>query len=108
QEEASTGAILGVGALAALVTLTAYAFFGVGRFGRRYAAGSSPVGWGGEGRITAMPWVARDGRVDLRPEGRYGASIPLAEVREVRVRPREKLFAVELDSEHGPIDLLQV
>ncbi|MEJ7729851.1 MAG: hypothetical protein WKG00_11585 [Polyangiaceae bacterium] len=53
-----------------------------------------------------MPWVARDGRVDLRPEGRFGASIPMHEVRGVETPAREGGFAVELRTDHGPIDVL--
>jgi hypothetical protein len=106
QRDGGTGVLLGIGVVAGLLSLTAYAFFGVGRFAMRYAARSAPLLWVGDGRVTAMPWVARDGRVDLRPEGRFGASIPTGEVRGAAVRSREQGFVIELDTDHGPIDVL--
>lgn len=103
---AGVGAAVTFGALAALFSLAAYAFLGVARFSARYRAASSPLVAFGEGRFVVLPWVSRSGAVDLRPEGRLGAAIPLGELRAVSVKPRGGRFAVELESDHGPIDAL--
>jgi hypothetical protein len=50
--------------------------------------------------------VSREGAVDVRLEGRLGAAIPLAEVRIASLKPRKEGVAVELDTEHGPIDVM--
>ncbi len=106
--EGATARAVAVGAIAALLTLTAYAFFGVARFSSRYVARSSPLAAFGAGRFVVAPWVGRGGAVDLRPEGRLGAAIPCAEVTGVSVAPRDAAFAVVLESDHGPIDVLAV
>jgi hypothetical protein len=103
---AGAGAAVVFGAGAALFSLAAYAFLGVARFSARYGAASSPLVAFGEGRFVVLPWVSRAGAVDLRPEGRLGAAIPLGELRAVSVKPRGKRFAVEFESDHGPIDAL--
>jgi hypothetical protein len=60
----------------------------------------------GRDRVIVAPWVSRSGAVDLRPEGRLGAAIPLGEVRGVSVRERDGRRVVELATDHGPIDAL--
>src|SRR6185437_13933980 len=61
-------------------------------------------------RIVVLPWVARNGAVDARPEGRLGAAIPLVEVRSATPKRRggegEATVAAELDTDHGPIDTM--
>jgi hypothetical protein len=96
-----------LGALAALVSLTAYAFLGVGRFAVSYAAASSPLVAMGRDRVIVAPWVSRRGEVDLRPEGRLGAAIPIGEVQGVSVLDRDGKKVVELATDHGPIDALE-
>jgi len=91
---------------AVLLTLAATAFLGVARFARRYVATSAPLVAIGSGKVTVAPWVSREGAVVLEPEGRFGAAIDLAEVRGVSVQDREGRHAVEIATEHGPIDAL--
>lgn len=93
-------------AAGALFTLAGYAFIGVARFSSRYRARSSPLLALGRDRFIVMPWVSRTGAVDLRPEGRLGAAIPLGELRGVSVQQRGPRHVVELDSDHGPVDAL--
>ncbi|WP_437729886.1 hypothetical protein [Sorangium sp. So ce1335] len=97
---------IGVGSAAALLSLAGYAFLGVARFSSRYAARSAPVASFGSGRFVVAPWVSRTGAIDLRPEGRLGAAISAGEVHAVQVQPRGDRFAVEIDTDHGPIDAL--
>ncbi|EYF01721.1 hypothetical protein [Chondromyces apiculatus] len=101
-----TGIAIGVGAAAMLVSLTAYAFLGVARFSAKYVARSSPLLWLARDRVVAAPWVSRVGAIDLKPEGRFGAGIPLGELNGVHVRSTGSAWAVELDTDHGPIDVL--
>ncbi|WP_437497777.1 hypothetical protein [Sorangium sp. So ce1099] len=101
-----SGIALGVGSGAALLSLAGYAFLGVARFSSRYAARSAPVASFGPGRFVVAPWVSRTGAIDLRPEGRLGAAISAGEVHGVHVQPRGDRFAVEIDTDHGPIDAL--
>lgn len=97
-------ASLALAAVAALVALTGYAFLGVGRFAARYAAKSAPLLAFGVDRMIVAPWVARDGAVDLRLEGRLGAAIPVGEVRAAYVRVDEGVPVVEIETDHGPFD----
>ncbi|WP_437826041.1 hypothetical protein [Sorangium sp. So ce1153] len=101
-----SGIAIGVGSGAALLSLAGYAFLGVARFSSRYAARSAPVASFGPGRFVVAPWVSRTGAIDLRPEGRLGAAISAGEVHGVQVQPRGDRFAVEIDTDHGPIDAL--
>ncbi|XXX72233.1 hypothetical protein WMF30_31755 [Sorangium sp. So ce134] len=101
-----SGIAIGVGSAAALLSLAGYAFLGVARFSSRYAARSAPVASFGPGRFVVAPWVSRTGAIDLRPEGRLGAAISAGEVHAVRVQPRGDRFAVEIETDHGPIDAL--
>lgn len=101
------GMSVALGALAALVSLTSYAFLGVGRFAVSYAAASSPLVAMGRDRVIVAPWVSRRGEVDLRPEGRLGAAIPIGEVQGVSVLDRDGKKVVELATDHGPIDALE-
>ncbi|WP_437707335.1 hypothetical protein WMF45_26750 [Sorangium sp. So ce448] len=101
-----SGIAIGVGSAAVLLSLAGYAFLGVARFSSRYAARSAPVVSFGPGRFVVAPWVSRTGAIDLRPEGRLGAAISAGEVRDIRVLPRGDRFAVEIETDHGPIDAL--
>jgi hypothetical protein len=105
--EGDQGWSVALGAVAALVSLTAYAFLGVGRFAVSYAAASSPLVAMGRDRVIVAPWVSRRGEVDLRPEGRLGAAIPIGEVQGVSVLDRDGKKVVELATDHGPIDALE-
>ncbi|AKT42208.1 hypothetical protein [Chondromyces crocatus] len=100
------GLAIGLGASAMLISLTAYAFLGVARFAVKYVALSSPLFWLAKDRIVVAPWVSRVGGIDLKPEGRFGAGIPLGELNGVHVRAAAGSWAVELDTEHGPIDVV--
>jgi hypothetical protein len=103
-EGGSQGAAIASGIVGALFSLAGYAFLGVARFSARYHASSAPLVAVGRDRIIVLPWVSRDGAVDVRPEGRLGAAIPLHEVRAAHAKPREEGVAVEIDTDHGPID----
>jgi hypothetical protein len=100
----SSGAAIACGVLGALLTLAGYAFLGVARFSAKYGATSAPIVAVGRDRIVVAPWVGRSGAVDARPEGRLGAAIPLHEVRQAHAKARGHGVAVELDTDHGPID----
>ena len=93
-----------VGAM--LLTLSAVAFLGVARFARKYAATSAPLVAIGAGKVTVAPWVSRGGAALPEPEGRFGAGIDLAEVHGVSVQDRKGQHALELATDHGPIDAL--
>ncbi|WP_437573294.1 hypothetical protein [Sorangium sp. So ce887] len=101
-----SGIAIGIGSAAALLSLAGYAFLGVARFSSRYAARSAPVASFAPGRFVVAPWVSRTGAIDLRPEGRLGAAISAGEVQGVGVQLRGDRFAVEIESDHGPIDVL--
>lgn len=102
----SVGGALGFGAVAAVLTLAAYAFAGVARFAAKYQASSKPLMWVGADRFVVAPWVDREGAVDRRPEGRLGAAISLRELHGASVQLRDGAFAIELATEHGPIDAM--
>jgi hypothetical protein len=101
-----TGAKVALLAASALFSLAAYAFLGVARFSARYRAENSPLLALGRDRFIVMPWVSRSGAVDRRPEGRFGAAIPLGELRAVTSVRRDGRHVIELGSDHGPIDAL--
>jgi hypothetical protein len=102
----NSGMAIGSAATFALFALAGYAFLGVASFSSRYAASSAPLCSVGYDRLVVLPWVSREGAVDLRPEGRFGAAIPLGEVRLPSVKPRGDLYGVEIDTDHGPIDAM--
>lgn len=89
----------------AVFVLGAFAFFHVARHAWRYRAEGAPVAVFADDRVVVAPWVGRDGAVDPRPEGRFGAGVRAAEVHRVHVEPRDGLHAVSLDTAHGPIDV---
>lgn len=89
-----------------LLTLAATAFLGVARFTLKYAAASAPLVAIGSGKVTVAPWVSRSGAVMPEPEGRFGAGIDLGEVRGVSVQSRKGQLALEVATDHGPIDAL--
>lgn len=91
-------------AVAALASLTAYAFFGVGRFASRYRAASNPLVVLGNDRVAVAPWVSREGAVNLRPEGRLGAAIPMYEVESTCSAQRGDGQAVMFNTDHGLVD----
>jgi len=97
---------LGAIAVAALVTLGAVAFLSVARFAASYQALSAPLVWIGRDRFVVAPWVSRAGAIGVLPEGRLGAAIALEEVRNVSTPPRGNHIAIEIDSDHGPMDVL--
>jgi hypothetical protein len=104
-EGRALGETLGLGAAAALFSLAAYAFFGVGRFASAYSAQSLPVLALYPGRVAPLPWVARDGAVELRHDGRFGAAFPPDEVTAFVTRTTSAGVAVDVDGDHGPIEL---
>lgn len=97
---------VGLAAVALLITLAGYAFVSIARYASRYRAASEPLFWVGHDRFVIAPWVSREGAVDKLPEGRIGAAIALEEVRSVSAQPRDGHFAVEVDSDHGQMDVL--
>jgi hypothetical protein len=101
---APTGTAIMFGVLGALFTLAGYAFLGVARFSARYSARSTALWAVGRDQLIVLPWVNRDGAVDLRPEGRLGAAIPLGEVRAASPQKRRGGVAVTIDTDHGAID----
>ncbi len=105
-ERGASNVALMLGASAAVLSLAAYAFLGVARFARRYAATSAPLVAIAPGRFVTMPWVSRAGAVDLRPEGRFGAAVPIGELHGVSVSERGGGFGVEIDTDHGAFDAL--
>jgi hypothetical protein len=104
--EATSGSLLGLGALSAILVLASYAMASVARFSYAYVATSTPLAWFADDRIVVAPWVSRDGAIDTQPEGRYGAAIKIAEVERVVVEPRGDEHALKLETAHGPIDVL--
>lgn len=96
---------LGLAAGAGLFGTFSFAFFGVARFAAAYAATSAPLLALGDGRVVVAPWVSRAGAIDLRPDGRFGAAVPVAEVGSCVVRPRDDGHVVILETDHGPFDL---
>jgi hypothetical protein len=69
-------------------------------------ARSDPLLWLARDRFVVGPWKSRAGAIDRKPEGRFGAAIAIGELRAVQARARDDRWAVELDTEHGPIDAL--
>jgi len=91
--------------VAAVFALGAFAFFHVARHALRYKAAGTPIAVFGDDRVVVMPWVRRDGAIDPKPEGRFGAGVRVAEIRKVHVLDRDGIPTVSLDTEHGEIDV---
>lgn len=91
--------------IVAVFALGAFAFFHVARHAIRYRAPATAIAVFADDRVVAAPWLRRDGAIDRRPEGRYGAGVRVAEVRRVHVIAKNGAHVVSLDTEHGPIDV---
>ncbi len=101
----SSGTTVGFAALAVLFSLSAYAFLGVARFAARYTGESAPLLAVFPGRVAPFPWVARDGAVERRHDGRYGTAIPTDEISGLRCLEKDGRASLILDGEHGAIEL---
>ncbi len=102
-----SGAAVAAGIAGVLLAVGGYAFLGVARFAARYRAWSAPLVAVGRDRIILETWVGSDGEVHARLEGRLGAAIALVEVRSASAQRRGPgAVAVELDTDHGPIDAM--
>ena len=99
----SVGEIVAYGGLTALMGVSSYTFASLAWFAAKYSATSEPLVAVGADKLVVRPWVARDGTVDVRNDGRYGAAIPLGEVTDVAAVPRGGRTAVEIQTDHGPI-----
>lgn len=104
---APVGALIGTGAVAAVLLVNAFAFFKIAGFAGRYASDSLALAWFGDDKIVVGPWLSRYGAVDTRPSGRLGAAIPTAEVNGVERFERDGVHAVEVASEHGPLEIVR-
>ncbi len=102
------GAILGTGSLALVSSVAAYAFFEIARFGARYDADSVALAWFGADRVVVAPWVSRRGAIDTRPSGRFGAAIRTTEIHGCSSLEKNGEAAVELSTEHGPIEVVRL
>jgi hypothetical protein len=101
------GSVLGLAAVAAVLSLAAFAMNEVARFANKYVAESAPLAWFSDDRFVVAPWVSRDGAIDQQPEGRLGAAIRVAEVDGVITRDKDGSYAVTLETQHGPIDAFE-
>lgn len=104
---APAGALIGTGAVAAVLLVNAFAFFQIAAFAGRYASDSLALAWFADDRVVVGPWLSRYGAVDTRPSGRLGAAIPTAEVNGVACFERGGRHAVEMASEHGPLEIVR-
>jgi hypothetical protein len=100
----TVGELVAYGGLTALMAVSSYTFFSMAWFAAEYRAKSTPLVAVGSDKLVVSPWVAPDGTVDVRNDGRYGAAIPLGEVTDVVAAPRGKRTAVEIRTDHGRID----
>jgi hypothetical protein len=91
--------------VAVVFALGAFAFFHVARHALRYRAAGAPVAVFADDRVVVMPWVRRDGAIDPKPEGRFGAGVRIAEIRKTETVTRDGVETVSLDTEHGAIDV---
>lgn len=95
------------GALALVLSIAAFALAEVARYARAYTASSTALAWFADDRIVVSPWVARNGAIDLRPEGQVGAGMRVAEIKGLRRDKHEGAIALVLESEHGPFELIR-
>jgi hypothetical protein len=102
------GALLGTGSVALVLSIAAYAFFEMGRFAGRFASDDMPIAWFGNDVVVVAPWVSRYGAVDTRPQGRFGAAIRTTEIHGCAAFSKDGDTAVELATEHGPIEVVRV
>jgi len=98
--------LLGLAAVGIVLLVAAFAMNEIARFAAKYVADNEPLAWLSDDHVVVAPWVSRQGAIDLRPEGRYGAAIKIAEVNAVTVREHDGKHAVTLETEHGAIDVL--
>jgi hypothetical protein len=99
------GGAVGAGMAATLMTLGAYTFLAVAQYAGKYKARSAPMLSIARDRAAVLPWVSREGAVDVRPEGRVGAALPLVEVKGASFGAGAGGVAVRLETDLGPYDV---
>lgn len=99
------GGAVGAGMAATLMTLGAYTFLAVAQYAGKYKARSAPMLSIARDRAAVLPWVSREGAVDVRPEGRVGAALPLVEVTGASFGAGAGGVAVRIETDLGPYDV---
>jgi hypothetical protein len=100
----SSDAALGLAALAALVTFFGVTYVSVGRHSASFRGTSSPRVVTYAGRLICGPWESHEGAVGKKPEGHFGAAVPLPDVTGFRLLPRDGTSVAVIDTDHGPFD----
>lgn len=93
------------GAIGLVLTLAAFATLRIARHSARYRANSQALLYASRDRIVIAPWHSRSGAVDLKPEGRYGAALRIAELETIDVVADGSGFTLRAHSSHGPFDI---
>lgn len=93
------------GAIGFVLTLAAFAMSRIAIHSARYRANSQALLYASRDRIVIAPWHSRDGAVDLKPEGRYGAALRISELETIDVVADGGGFTLRAHSSHGPFDI---
>ena len=96
-------AILGV--VAVVVGLACYASAHIARHSFKYQLHNEALLYLGADRFVLAPWVSREGVVDDKPQGRYGAALPHSEWRDVAVRSSGGVHRLVLSTDHGEYEI---
>jgi thiol-disulfide isomerase/thioredoxin len=91
--------------VAVVLTLAAWATLNIGLHSRRYRAASEALLCAGSDRLVVAPWHSRSGAVGVKPEGRYGAALKLAELERLEVVAEPDGYTLRAHSSHGPFDI---
>jgi len=94
-----------VGAIGMVLSLAALATSFIARHSQAYSARSEALLYAYRSALILSPWVSRLGAIDPKPEGRYGAALPLAEIDSLDIQKATGGFALVFASSHGPYQL---
>jgi thioredoxin-like negative regulator of GroEL len=93
------------GLVALVLAIATWATSHIARHSARFHASSAALLYVARDRLVMAPWMSRDGSVDVKPEGRYGAALPISDVRELYIVKRRERWILGCDSSHGPYDI---
>jgi hypothetical protein len=94
-----------LGAVAVVVGLACYAFAHIARHSLKYQLHNEALLYLGADRFVLAPWVNREGVVDDKPQGRYGAALPHTEWRDVAVKSSADVHRLVLSTDHGEYEI---
>jgi hypothetical protein len=89
-------------AIAAVCGIASFAVVHIAKHSLAYGLHNEALLYFGADRFVLAPWVSREGVVDDKPEGQYGAALPYAEWHDIALESSGDVHRLVLHTDHGP------